>query len=373
MIQKPMKIIKTIALVGVLGIGMVEGEGVNTNSISSNPKIVEMQLQVITSPKYTDIGDKSLQDVLLQSHQGILFNVVLRDEPKELLLKKLNAQPNVDIISRPILKAYSGQSVTTSNVLVCKIPDSAETRIGMTATATPTIENDSTITLQMKLDWNRYYGYCSKNEEGLWAFHAKALGNTVTIPSTRPSKPVIRHSSLELQKVTTHSGETLVADLPVPDEIKQIAGDQTTILLVTTHLKYDDSKYRSELSDKLTKAIASKDKSTFESCFGYDALAPSVKKGVKDLEEKVFAWDKAYIEIVDPLVFGQLNPKISQSGNTLLTTDKGSKELKGSYLFDVHICKVKPPQHGFMYMFGGGLNNGHPQILTEFLAPEALK
>ena len=195
----------------------------------------------------------------------------------------------------------------------------------------------------------------------------------MTIPSTRPSKPVIRHSSLELQKVTTHSGETLVADLPVPDEIKQIAGDQTTILLVTTHLKYDDSKYRSELSDKLTKAIASKDKSTFESCFGYDALAPSVKKGVKDLEEKVFAWDKAYIEIVDPLVFGQLNPKISQSGNTLLTTDKGSKELKGSYLFDVHICKVKPPQHGFMYMFGGGLNNGHPQILTEFLAPEALK
>ena len=61
----------------------------------------------------------------------------------------------------------------------------------------------------MKLDWNRYYGYCSKNVEGLWALHAKALGNTVTIPSTRPSKPVIRHSSLELQKVTTHSGETL--------------------------------------------------------------------------------------------------------------------------------------------------------------------
>jgi hypothetical protein len=126
----------------------------------------------------------------------------------------------------------------------------------------------------------------------------------------------------------------------------------------------DDSQLRTQLSDKLNKAIVSKDKAAFEECMDFDKSNPSVVKGINKLEDQIFGWDKAYIDIVDPIFFNQLKPQISASGNTILTYEKGTKELKGKYLFDVHICKDLPSKHGYSFNCAGGTIDGIPKILS---------
>jgi len=129
----------------------------------------------------------------------------------------------------------------------------------------------------------------------------------------------------------------------------------------------DDSQLRTQLSDKLNKAIASKDKAAFEECMDFDKSNPSTVKNIHKLEDQIFSWDKPYIDIVDPVFFDQLKPQISASGNTILTYDKGTKELKGKYLFDVHICKDLPSIHGYSFNCAGGTIDGIPKILSNIL------
>ena len=125
-----------------------------------------------------------------------------------------------------------------------------------------------------------------------------------------------------------------------------------------------ESQLRTQLSDKLNKAIASKDKAAFEECMDFDKSNPSTVKNIHKLEDQIFAWDKPYIVIVDPIFFNQLKPQISASGNTILTYEKGTKELKGKYLFDVHICKDLPSKHGYSFNCAGGTIDGIPKILS---------
>jgi hypothetical protein len=129
----------------------------------------------------------------------------------------------------------------------------------------------------------------------------------------------------------------------------------------------DESQLRTQLSDKLNKAIASKDIAAFEECMDFDKKNPNTVKGIHKLEDQIFSWDKHYVDIVDPIFFDQLKPQMSASGNTILTYDKGTKELKGKYLFDVHICKDLPSKHGYSFNCAGGTINGIPKILSNIV------
>ena len=250
----------------------------------------------------------------------------------------------------------------------CKIPDSDQTKIGTTITATPVIQKDNyTIDLNLKIDWNRYLGYYSKNKEGKWVFNLKNPGAIAVIPSIKPTSPLIRHSVSDA-KTTIYNDTTLVFQYPVLDELKTTSGDQITLLLVTPNIKMDETQIRKELSEKLEKAISSKDEAAFEECFGYKDLSPAAQSSVKQLEKKVFGWDRAYVEIVDPLLFSQLNPKDSSSGNTILTLEKGAVEMNGKYLFDLHISKEKSAKNGFI-MIGGGLSKDKPIVLSNIASP----
>jgi hypothetical protein len=141
-------------------------------------------------------------------------------------------------------------------------------------------------------------------------------------------------------------------------------GSQLTHLDVSTKTNHPLNR---TLVDKLNKAIASKDKAAFEECMDFDKSNPSTVKNIHKLEDQIFAWDKAYIDIVDPVFFDQLKPQISASGNTILTYEKGTKELKGKYLFDVHICKDLPSKHGYSFNCAGGTIDGIPKILSNIL------
>ena len=157
------------------------------------------------------------------------------------------------------------------------------------------------------------------------------------------------------------------------DDLTHHKVDQTTLLLVTVNLKDDESKIRTQLSDKLNKAIVSKDKAAFEECIDFDRLNPSSVKGIHKLEDQIFGWDKAYIEVFDPVLFDQLKPQISASGNTVLTYDIGTTELKGKYLFDVHICKDLPSKHGYSFNCAGGTIDGKPVILSNIIDKKSSK
>jgi hypothetical protein len=360
-----MNFFKTLALVGLVGVGMVYAESADTN------KIVEIRTQILSFPRDTVISDKSLQDTFRQSadvpSEAVIGVAALLPEQTQSLLVDLKKQPNVDRTELPSTKVHSGESATTSNVVECKIPDTDQTKIGTTITATPVIQKDNyTIDLTMKIDWNRYLGYYSKNTDGKWVFNLKNPGAIAVIPSSKPTSPLIHHTITDLS-VDMADSQTLVFRVGTLNELKTTSGDQITLLLVTANIKIDESQIRKELSEKLEKAISSKDEAAFEECFGYSALSPAAQNSVKQLEKKVFGWDRAYVEIVDPLLFSQLNPKDSSSGNTILTLEKGTAEMNGKYLFDIHISKEKSAKNGFI-MIGGGLSKDKPIVLSN-IAP----
>ena len=357
-----MNLFKTLAMIGLVGVGVVYGSAPDTN------KIVEIKTQILSFPKDTEISDKSFQDVLRKNTdipQDVVLGVdCLSTERTHSLLSDLKSQNTVDRVELPLIKVHSGETATASNVLECKIPNSDQTKIGTTITATPVIQKDNyTIDLTLKIDWNRYLGYYCKDQDSKWVFNLKNPGAIAVIPSIKPRSPLIHHTVTDLS-VDMADSQTLVFRVGTLNELKTTSGDQITLLLVTANTKMDETQIRKDLSEKLEKAIFSKDEATFEECFGYRALSPAAQNSVKQLEKKVFGWDKAYIEIVDPLLYNQLNLKESSSGNTVLTFDKGAKELNGKYLFDLHICKEKPPKRGYMVMLGGGVHNGKPIVLT---------
>ena len=358
-----MNFFKTLAMIGLMGVGML-GNGL----CAETNKVVESKTQILSFPKDTEISDKSLEDALKQNADipsEVMLGVAgLLPEQAQSLLGNLKKQPRLDRTELPSIKVHSGESATVSNVVECKIPDSDQTKIGTTITATPVIRKDNyTIDLTLKIDWNRYLGYYSKNQDGKWVFHLKNPGAIVVIPSIKPTIPLIHHSVTDLS-VDMADGQTLVFRVGNLNELKTTSGDQITLLVVTANIKMDETQIRKELSEQLEKTITAKDKAGFEDCFGYRDLNPTAQNSVKLLEKKVFEWDKAYVEIVDPLLYNQLNLNESSSGNTVLTFDKGAKELNGKYLFDLHICKEKPPKRGYMVMLGGGVHNGKPIVLT---------
>lgn len=358
-----MNFFKTLAMVGLVGVGMAYGESSDTN------KIVKIRTQILSFPKDTDISDKSQLDTFRQNADipALGVTAVLTEEQTRSLLGDLKKQPRVDRTELPSIKVHSGESATASNVVECKIPGTDQTKIGTTITATPVIQKDNyTIDLTLKIDWNRYFGYYSKNKESKWVFNLKNPGAIAVIPSINPTSPLIRHS-VEDAKTTIYNDTTLVFQYPVLDELKTTSGDQITLLLVTPNIKMDEMQIRKELSEKLEKAMSTKDEAAFEECFGYKDLSPAAQNSVKQLEKKVFGWDKAYVEIVDPLLLSRLNPKDSSTGNTILTLEKGTVEMNGKYLFDIHISKEKSAKSGFI-MIGGGLSKGKPIILSN-IAP----
>lgn len=357
-----MNTFKTLAMVGLMGVGVVYGQTPETN------KIVEIKTQILAFPKDTEISDKLLQDVLRDNNDVsfIVCPAILMKEDTQSLLQSLKNQQNVDTSDLPVIKVSSAQTGTASNVLECKIPDTDETKIGITITATPIVQKDTSIALDIKVDWNRYFGYYSKNNEGKWTFNIKNPNAVAVIPSIRPTIPLIRHSVIDI-KTTIYDGSTAVYQFPVLDELKTTKGDQITLLLVTVNLKMDETQIRKELSEQLEKTITTKDKAGFEDCFGYRDLKPTAQNSVKLLEKKVFEWDKAYVEIVDPILLNQLNPKDSSSGNTILTFEKGNVEMNGKYLFDVHITKEKSTKNGFI--IGGGISKGKTIVLSNIDMP----
>jgi hypothetical protein len=227
-----MNFFKTLAIVGVMGVGMVYGESADTN------KIVEIRTQILSFPKDTDISDKSLLNTFRHNidTQALGITAVLTAEKTDSLLKSLKNQPNVDWGYIPVIKVSSAETGTASNVLECKIPDTQETKIGITIIATPIVQMNNTIDLDLKIDWNRYFGYYSKNKESKWTFHNKNPNAVAVIPSIRPTIPLIRHSVIDIRS-TIDDGLTTVYQFPVLDELKTTSGDQITLLLVTVNLK----------------------------------------------------------------------------------------------------------------------------------------
>jgi hypothetical protein len=361
-----MNFFRTLAMVGLVGVGMVYGEDRN--------KIVEIRTQILSFPKNTVISEKSLQDTIRKSadvpSEAVLGIAGLPPELTQTFLGELKKQTSVDRTELPSIKVRSGESATTSNVVECKIPDSDQTKIGTTITATPVIQKDNyTIDLNLKIDWNRYLGYYSKNKEGKWVFNLKNPGAIAVIPDIKPTVPLIHHSIADLS-VDMADSETVVFRVGTLNELKTTSGDQITLLLVTANIKIDETQIRKELSEKMEKAMSTKDEAAFEECFGYKDLSPAAQNSVKQLEKKVFGWDRAYVEIVDPLLFSQLNPKDSSSGNTIMTLEKGTVEMNGKYLFDIHISKEKSAKNGFI-MIGGGVSQGKPIVLSNIASPNS--
>lgn len=228
--QQPMNFRKGLLLL-LVGVGVAYGESSETN------KIVEIKTQILAFPKDTEISDKDLQDVLKQNADlpAMGISAVLMKEQTDSLLQSLKNQPNVDWSYIPVIKVSSTQTGTASNVLECKIPDTDETKIGITIIATPTVQKDTSIDLNLKVDWNRYFGYYSKNKGSKWTFNNKNPNAVAVIPSIRPTIPLIRHSATEI-KTTIYDGYTAVYQYPVLDELKTTQGDQITLLLITVNL-----------------------------------------------------------------------------------------------------------------------------------------
>ena len=361
-----MNFFKTLAIVGLVGVGMVYGESADTN------KIVEIKTQILSFPKDTKIKDKDLSFLLndssphFQQAPCALCGALTSEQTKKLL-ESLEKLPNIDKATIPTIKVHSGLSATVSNVVECNIPDTDEKKIGATVTAIPIVGKDNyTVELNLNINWIRYFGYSYKDKDGKWIFHVKRPNAIADIPSIKNTKPLIRHTDIESQ-ITLYDGQTLVFNYQTLDDLTHHKVDQTTLLLVTVNLKDDESKIRTQLSDKLNKAIVSKDKAAFEECMDFDKSNPSTVKNIHKLEDQIFGWVKPYIDIVDPVFFDQLKPQISASGNTVLTYDIGTTELKGKYLFDVHICKDLPSKHGYSFNCAGGTIDGIPKILSNIL------
>jgi hypothetical protein len=230
-----MNFFKTLAMVGLLGVGVVYGESSDTN------KIVEIRTQILSFPKDTVITEKSLQDTIRKSadvpSEAVLGIAGLPPELTQTFLGELKKQTSVDRTELPSIKVRSGESATTSNVVECKIPDSDQTKIGTTITATPVIQKDNyTIDLTLKIDWNRYLGYYSKNKEGKWVFNLKNPGAIAVTPSIKPTSPLIHHTVTDLS-VDMADSQTLVFRVGTLNELKTTSGDQITLLLVTANIK----------------------------------------------------------------------------------------------------------------------------------------
>ncbi len=235
-----MNFFRTLAMVGLVGVGMVS-VGIAYGESSDTNKIVEIRTQILSFPKDTAISDKSLQDIFKQSadvpSEALIGVAALLPEQTQSLLGDLKKQLNVDRTELPSIKVHSGKSATASNVVECKIPDSDQTKIGTTITASPVIQKDNyTIDLTLKIDWNRYFGYYSKNKDGKWVFNLKNPGAIAVIPSIKPTSPLIHHTVTDLS-VDMADSQTLVFRVGTLNELKTTSGDQITLLLVTANIK----------------------------------------------------------------------------------------------------------------------------------------